>query len=178
MAPGTEGIDMETVTGIRAAAPADIGLLAGFAAAMAWETEHKRLDAATVERGVRAVLEQPQRGRYYLAERAGEAVGTAMITFEWSDWRAGDWWWLQSVYVRPQSRRSGVFAALYRHLLAAAAATPQVCGLRLYVEQENLAAQATYAALGMHDAGYRMLEQALPWVAEVVAREPGPEPAD
>ena len=147
---------------IRDARRDDGDLLAGYATAMAWETEHKRLDPDTVRRGVAAVLADPQRGRYFIAERDGGAVGTAMLTYEWSDWRNGAWWWLQSVYVAPVARRGGVFTALYRHLLAAATAEPGVCGLRLYVEHENQAAQATYAALGMRDAGYRMLEHALP----------------
>jgi GNAT superfamily N-acetyltransferase len=147
---------------IREARADEADLLARFAAAMAWETEHKRLDPATVRRGVAAVFERPERGRYYMAERDGAAVGTLLVTYEWSDWRAADWWWIQSVYVVDAARRGGVFRALYRHLLAAAAETPQVCGLRLYVEQENARAQATYAALGMRDAGYRMLEHAFP----------------
>jgi GNAT superfamily N-acetyltransferase len=157
----TESPAMTPPIEIRAARPDDIDLLAGFACAMAWETEQKRLEPATVRRGVGAVFEQPTRGRYFVATRAGEVVGTAMLTYEWSDWRDGDWWWLQSVYVVPPARRSGVFRALYAHILHAAGITPRVCGLRLYVEHENAAAQATYAALGMHDAGYRMLEQAL-----------------
>lgn len=156
---------------IRTARPDEAGLLAGFAAAMAWETEHKRLDAAIVGRGVAAVFEQPSRGRYYVAERGGAVVGTLLVTYEWSDWRGGDWWWIQSVYVVETARRHGVFRSLYRHLLDAAQATPGVCGLRLYVEHENARAQATYASLGMHDAGYRMLEQALPWVAAAVRKD-------
>lgn len=155
---------------IRPAGHNEVEQLAAFAEAMAWETEHKRLDPAVVRRGVAAVFEQPARGRYYMAERAGVVVGTLLVTYEWSDWRAGDWWWIQSVYVVESARRHGVFRALYRHLLAAAGATPAVCGLRLYVEHENARAQATYAALGMHDAGYRMLEHALPWVAETVRK--------
>jgi GNAT superfamily N-acetyltransferase len=147
--------------GIRDARPADTTMLVDFACAMAWETERKKLDPDTVQRGVTVVLEQSARGRYFVAERGDAVVGTAMLTYEWSDWRDGDWWWLQSVFVVPTARRSGVFRALYAHILQAARSAPRVCGLRLYVEHENAAAQATYAALGMHDAGYRMLEQAL-----------------
>jgi ribosomal protein S18 acetylase RimI-like enzyme len=84
-----------------------------------------------------------------------------MLTREWSDWRNGDWWWIQSVYVAPDHRRGGVFATLYRHVEQLARDTPGVIGLRLYVEKDNAAAQRTYAALGMHDAGYAMYEQLL-----------------
>ena len=153
---------------IRPAIPADAPLLAQWAQAMAWETEHKRLDAGTVLAGIAAGIADPARARYFLAmqdapvaghETLGVAVGTLMLTSEWSDWRNGDWWWIQSVYVPGDHRRRGVFAALYRHVEAQARATPGVVGLRLYVERGNAAAQRTYAALGMRDAGYDILEQ-------------------
>jgi ribosomal protein S18 acetylase RimI-like enzyme len=153
---------------IRDAVAADLELLAQWAQAMAWETEHKRLDADTVRAGVAAGLADPGRARYFVAmhdaalaghETVGIATGTLMLTREWSDWRNGDWWWIQSVYVAPAHRRQGVFAALYRHVEAQARATPGVVGLRLYVEKANAAAQRTYAALGMQDAGYAMYEQ-------------------
>jgi ribosomal protein S18 acetylase RimI-like enzyme len=164
---------MQSSLRIREATHQDIELLAGFAEAMAWETERKRLDPARVRRGVAAVIEAPQRGRYLIAELDGQPAAALMLTYEWSDWRAADWWWIQSVYVVPSARRRGLFGQLYRHVLAQAEATPEVCGLRLYVEHDNQIARATYDALGMVDAGYRMLEFALPWVSAAVARDPG-----
>ena len=144
---------------IRAAGVDDVERLAAWAVAMALETEHKQLAPDTVWQGVRAVLEEPARGRYFIAERdASEPVGTLMLTHEWSDWRNGNWWWIQSVYVDPAHRRSGVYRALYDHVHALAQATPDVCGLRLYVERENANAQRTYESLGMDDAGYAMYE--------------------
>ena len=152
---------------IRPAEASDATLLARWAQAMALETEHKQLDGATVAAGVAAGLEDPMKARYFVAmqdaplagrETIGSAVGTLMLTREWSDWRNGDWWWIQSVYVAPEHRRQGVFAALYRHVEQLARATPGVIGLRLYVERDNVRAQATYAALGMVDAGYRIFE--------------------
>jgi GNAT superfamily N-acetyltransferase len=147
---------------IRAATVDDAPRLRDWACAMALETEHKRLDPETVDQGIRAVLDQPRRGAYFVAERGGEAAGTLMLTYEWSDWRNGDWWWIQSVYVAPQHRRQGVYASLYAHVLAGARADPAVCGLRLYVERDNANAQRTYESLGMVDAGYRMYEAATP----------------
>ena len=91
-------------------------------------------------------------------ETIASAAGTLMLTREWSDWRNGDWWWIQSVYVAPEHRRHGVYAALHRHVEQLARATPGVIGLRLYVEKDNAHAQRTYSALGMHDAGYRIYE--------------------
>ncbi|GAB2499202.1 GNAT family N-acetyltransferase [Arenimonas alkanexedens] len=147
---------------IRNASLDDIARMADWAVAMARETEDKALDLDTVSKGIRAVFNQPGRGRYFIAERRGEVAGTLMLTYEWSDWRNGDWWWIQSVYVAPEHRRQGVYAALYDHVKQAAEAREDVCGLRLYVEHHNANAQATYESLGMADAGYKMYEAAMP----------------
>ncbi|MDR3387205.1 MAG: GNAT family N-acetyltransferase [Rudaea sp.] len=146
--------------GIREATQADIDVLVQFNAAMARETEAKTLDPAVLKAGVAAVLAEPRRGFYLVAEQAGEIAACLMITYEWSDWRNGDWWWLQSVYVRPEHRRGGVFRALYAQVERRAATSAGVAGLRLYVERDNASAQQTYATLGMHETHYRMYEKA------------------
>lgn len=147
---------------IREASASDRDWLADCAIAMALETEHKRLDRDTVRAGIAAGIDDPAKARYFVAEDAGGVpAGTLMLTREWSDWRNGDWWWIQSVYVVPAQRKRGVYAALYRHVETLARATPGVIGLRLYVERDNAAAQRTYAALGMDDAGYRIFEALL-----------------
>jgi ribosomal protein S18 acetylase RimI-like enzyme len=143
---------------VRRATPADEPVLVAFNTAIAWETEHKKLDAAVLTAGVRAVLADPARGFYTVAERAGEVVGQMMITFEWSDWRNGWFWWIQSVYVRADARRGGVFRALYRAIEARAAADPSVIGLRLYFETDNARAQETYRSMGMTDTTYGVME--------------------
>ena len=152
---------------VRAAHAADAPLIAAWNAAMAWETEHKRLDPDVLGAGVAAGLADMAKARYFIAmddaavagrETIGVPVGTLMLTTEWSDWRNGDWWWIQSVYVPEDHRRRGVFAALYRHVERLARATPGVIGLRLYVERDNTVAQSTYASLGMRDAGYAIRE--------------------
>ncbi len=152
---------------IRTAETGDLDWLAEGAQAMAWETERKRLDPQTLRAGIAAGLADAAKARYFIAmqdltlagaETVGMPVGTLMLTHEWSDWRNGDWWWIQSVYVPPEHRRKGVFAALYRHVAALARSEPGVAGLRLYVEKENAVAQRTYASLGMADAGYLIYE--------------------
>ncbi len=149
---------MDNPITIRAATEADVAFLAESNGAMALETERKVLDIEVLTRGTQALLDVPTRGFHRIAERGGVPVGTLMVTREWSDWLNGDWWWIQSVYVIPQARRSGVFTALYADIEAHARSTPRVAGLRLYVEKENQNALATYAALGMVDSGYRLLE--------------------
>ncbi len=146
---------------IRDAAAADVPLLVRWAQAMAFETEGKRLADDELGPGVARGIAEPALARYFVAEIAGKPVGTLMLTTEWSDWRNGLWWWIQSVYVAPEARRRGVYRALYAHVRALAEADPGVCGLRLYVERENLAAQRTYAALGMRDAHYLIYEDGL-----------------
>jgi GNAT superfamily N-acetyltransferase len=144
---------------VRPAAPGDLDLLVQFNAAMAEETEGKRLDPERLRRGVARVLADPACGFYRVAEIGGAVAGGLLVTFEWSDWRAGWWWWLQSVYVRPGARGRGVFSALLAAVEAEARPRPDVVGLRLYVERRNHRAQAVYAARGFVDAGYRVYER-------------------
>jgi GNAT superfamily N-acetyltransferase len=128
---------------------------------MAEETEGKSLDPQAIGPGVTNLLDDPAKGRYWVAEADGRVIGQIMVTYEWSDWRNGTIWWIQSVYVHPDWRRKGVFSALYRHVESAARKTPQVIGLRLYVEENNRRAQATYAALGMVKPSYVVMEAML-----------------
>ncbi len=129
-------------------------------ARMALETENLALDRLRLRAGVGAVLDDPAKGFYLVATR-GEAptpVGQLMVTFEWSDWRNGVFFWIQSVYVWPEARRQGVYRALYAELVRIAEERRDVSGIRLYVERENRRAQSTYAALGMKRAHYDMFE--------------------
>lgn len=129
-----------------------------FNRALAFETERRDLPLATVQRGVRAVLRSRQHGFYLVATLGREVVGQLMVTFEWSDWRNGCFWWLQSVYVAPAHRRCGVFRALFAELQRRARKRPDVCGLRLYVEHRNRRAAATYRQLGLKKTGYEVME--------------------
>jgi GNAT superfamily N-acetyltransferase len=142
---------------IRTATRADIAHIARWNLAMAWETEQKALDPVVLERGVTAVFDEPRRGFYLVAERGNEPLGCLLVTYEWSDWRAGDFWWIQSVYVAESARREGVFRQLYEEAKQRAALAGAV-GLRLYVETENERAQRTYAGLGMERCHYFMYE--------------------
>lgn len=148
---------------VRQAGYTDVDTLVGFSAAMAQETEGRRLHRERLREGTRAVLDTPERGFYLVAEIHNQElhrlVGQLMVTFEWSDWRNGCFWWVQSVYVDPAWRQQGVYRTLYATLLARAKADPQVCGIRLYVEQHNHAAQAVYQRVGLAPSGYSLFEQ-------------------
>jgi len=143
---------------IRPAYPRELGTLVEFNRAMAQETERRELDLERLRAGVGAVFADPSRGTYYLALRGEEVLGGLLITSEWSDWRNGAFWWIQSVYVVPGARRQGVFRQLYEHVLARARANPEVSGIRLYVDHENRPAQQVYTRLGMREARYRFFD--------------------
>ena len=144
---------------IRDVTAADAVTIAEFNRLLALESEQKTLDPATLERGVRLALERPELCRYFLAEAAGRIVGQTMLTYEWSDWRAGVFWWIQSVYVVADRRGSGVFRALFDHIESLARSAPEVCGLRLYVEEHNAAAIATYRRMGLAPSGHLLYER-------------------
>jgi GNAT superfamily N-acetyltransferase len=145
---------------IRRADSSDLPIIVEFNRRLALETESKALDPATLEDGVACALADPDRLCYWVAEWDGEAqpIGQAAVTREWSDWRRGWIWWFQSVYVTAPFRGRGVFRALYRHIRDVARSSPDVIGLRLYVEDANETAQRTYQALGMKPGGYSVYE--------------------
>ncbi len=143
---------------IREATPADAEIIADFNSRIALETEGMHLPPKVVKPGVRALLADRSKGRYWVAETDSRVVGQIMVTYEWSDWRNGMIWWIQSVYVHGEYRRSGVFSTLYRHVESLARQDPQVCGIRLYVERGNARAQRTYESLGMTRTDYRVMQ--------------------
>jgi GNAT superfamily N-acetyltransferase len=142
---------------IRIAAPEDAGALIEFNQAMALETEGKRLEPEKIGQGVRAVFRDEKKGFYVVAENdAGNIIGGLMITYEWSDWRNGWFWWIQSVYILPEGRGKKIYTRLYDFVKAKAEEERDVCGFRLYVDIENKHAQKVYEAVGMHASHYLM----------------------
>lgn len=134
-------------------------IIAAFNQRMALETESKQLNESTVLAGVSEIIANPEKGFYLAAENAdGSVVGCLAITYEWSDWRNGTFWWIQSVFVEPAERGQGVFRALFQEVNHLAQTADNVCGVRLYVERENTSAQATYQKLGMTETAYRIME--------------------
>lgn len=156
-----EGYQMETIT-VRDATRADAAAIIAFQQAMARETEGIELDGPTVTRGVQGVFEDPSRGRYFVACRGDEIVASLMITFEWSDWRNGTVWWIQSVYVTPDVRKQRVYGRLYEHVKQLVQREPDVRGIRLYVDRRNTVAQQVYTRLGMNGEHYQVFE----WMKE------------
>ena len=143
---------------VRTATPHDAQTIAGFNAAMADESEGRRLDHGTLLAGVRQVFSDPAKGVYYVAQQGETVVGQMLVTREWSDWRDGWFWWIQSVYVRPEARRHGVYRALHTHVEQLARRDPTARGLRLYVDADNTRAQEVYRRLGMAATHYQLFE--------------------
>jgi GNAT superfamily N-acetyltransferase len=145
---------------VRRASASDAAVLVEFNRLLARESEGKELDPNVLAAGVAAGLTDPQKADYFVAEDPqGGVLGSLMLTREWSDWRNGWLWWIQSVYVRADARRRGVFRALYEHVYRAAVADPAVIGLRLYMEDANETARQTYLRLGMSPTGYVVLQR-------------------
>ena len=148
---------LENIT-VRHANASDAEIIVAFNRAMALETEGKVLAEEISSHGVAGLFANPSLGFYVVAEAGGEVIGALMITTEWSDWRNGSFWWVQSVYVRPEARRQGVYRRLYRFVGDMAIEDPDVCGFRLYVERGNSTARQAYKALGMEETSYVMFE--------------------
>ena len=147
---------------VRLARPEDAATIASFSAAMALETEGRRLDLDRLYEGTIALLESPDRGFFMVAELEQtddrQLLGQLMITYEWSDWRNGVFWWIQSVYVDPAWRRRSVFRRMHETVMATAKTSPNVCGVRLYVEESNSTAQVVYRKVGLTPSSYAIFE--------------------
>jgi GNAT superfamily N-acetyltransferase len=142
----------------RAAEPRDIPSIVEFQLAMARETEELELYRDILTRGVHALFTDPSLGRYFIADVDGKTAGSLMITYEWSDWRNGTVWWIQSVFIVPDARRRGIYGGLYEHVKALADAEPNVRGIRLYVDRRNTPAQEVYRRVGMNGEHYQVFE--------------------
>ena len=143
---------------VRRATIDDAAQIAEFNELLAEETEQRTLNEKTLLQGVKAILNDPAKGIYFLAEESETIVGQLMITYEWSDWRNGNFWWIQSVYVKQEFRSRGVFRALFEHVHALARQQKDICGIRLYVEESNERAKRTYEKLGLKKTGYELFE--------------------
>lgn len=144
---------------VRPAQLSDLEILVHFSAAMAEETEGRKLDLERLRQGTAAALRSTERGSYLVAETVSRTIGQLLITYEWSDWRNGLFWWIQSVYVEPAMRGQGVYRTMHQYVLREAQKRSEVCGIRLYVEKDNRAAQAAYSRLGMRLTDYHVYEQ-------------------
>ncbi len=145
---------------VRDSRPEDLSFIFHANREMARETESRELDPLTLQRGVEAVLQDPAKGFYLLAEWDGAPAATLLVTAEWTDWRNGHFWWIQSVYVLPAHRGRGLYAALHREVLSRASKR-DVRGIRLYVHRDNLPARKVYEKLGMSLSGYQLMEELL-----------------
>lgn len=146
---------------VRHSTAAEASRIAAFNKALAMESEGLELDEKTVAAGVTALMGHPGRGFYLVAETEGHVVGCLLVTYEWSDWRNKMFWWLQSVYVKPDYRGRGIYRALDEKAKELAAQAGNVCGIRLYVHRANTRAQEVYRSIGMERTEYQVFEELL-----------------
>ena len=151
-------MDEKQLISVRPAKREDAGKILDFQLLLAYETENLSLDKLIVSKGIKEVFDDAGKGQYYVAEISGKMVSCLLITYEWSEWRNANIWWLQSVYVDALHRRTGVFRKMYDHLLNMVLADNGVAGLRLYVEKNNTRAQKMYRSLGMDGDHYSVFE--------------------
>ncbi|HVG02265.1 MAG TPA: GNAT family N-acetyltransferase [Nitrospira sp.] len=150
---------------VRPAIPEDLGILTEFSLAMAWETERRALDRSRLQLGIQSVIEQSERGLYFVAnlrqqEQADTVtVGQLLITYEWSDWRNAQFWWIQSVFVHPMWRRKGIYRRMHQTITDIAHTRADVCGIRLYVEANNRMAKHVYQRVGLVPSHYEVYEK-------------------
>jgi len=159
-------------TKIRTAGAREATTIAKFNALLAWETERRRLPLARVTAGVKALLADVAKGTYYIAEVDGTIAGQLLITYEWSDWRNGNFWWIQSVYVAKPFRGQGVFTGLFEHVRSLAKKRKNICGLRLYMDAQNGTARRAYGRLGLKHTEYEVFEMDF-----VMQKPKGPRPS-
>lgn len=144
---------------VRVAERSDLADIASFNIAMAMETESVQLEKDVITNGVKAVFDDPKKGFYLVADNGNEVIGCLLITFEWSDWRNGYFWWIQSVFVKKEHRRKGVYKNMYSFIKDLAKnETSRIAGIRLYVEKDNSTAQNTYTKLQMYKTQYLLFE--------------------
>lgn len=143
---------------VREAKPDDISFIVDFQVAMAKETENVELHRPTVELGVKAALNDPSKGKYYVTETKEKIIGSLLTTYEWSDWRNGTVLWIQSVYILPEFRRKGVYRNMYLHLKNKVGEDDKLKGIRLYADKSNTPAHKTYENLGMSPDHYVTFE--------------------
>jgi ribosomal protein S18 acetylase RimI-like enzyme len=143
---------------VRQATLKDYEAIVKFQLEMAKETEGIDLLLEPLEKGVKALLENPSKGVYYVTVINKKVVSSLLTTYEWSDWRNGTVLWIQSVYVMPQYRRRGVYRNMYSHIKSMVLSSDNLMGIRLYADKSNLAAHKTYENLGMNQDHYITFE--------------------
>jgi GNAT superfamily N-acetyltransferase len=143
---------------IQKAEPQHIDVLIDFQQRLAHESEGVVLDASTLRKGMQALFADPGKGFYNIVSDDGEIVACHMITYEWSDWRNGMVWWLQSVYVKESHRKKGIFKMMYDNVISLIGKNPNLIGLRLYVDKSNERAMKVYGAMGMDGSHYTVYE--------------------
>ena len=145
---------------IRPATVEDSDLLVSFTLSEALDSERRALIRAEVQRGVAGAFATPPKARYWVVESGGRVVASASVVTEWSNFRGGDYWWIQSLYILPEHRGRGLVDVILRHLVGEAKAGGAI-DLRLYGYNTNARALRAYERFGFKQAPYLILTKSL-----------------
>ncbi len=105
---------------IRAAQAADVAFLHAMILELAQYERAEGEVRGTVEQLHAALFGRDAVAEAVIAERDGEAIGSAIFYRTFSTWECAPGIWLEDLYVRPADRRSGAGEALLRHVAAIA----------------------------------------------------------
>jgi len=143
---------------VRRALDGDIPSIVRFNLSMALETESLVLEPDIIQKGVETVFRENSHGFYIVCEVEEQVQACLMITYEWSDWRNGLFWWIQSVYVEKDFRKKGLYKLMYSFIKSLTDKNDGIAGVRLYVDDDNRKAQNVYKKLGMLKTNYQLFE--------------------
>jgi len=142
---------------IRRAGLSDLEQLVEFTLSEAKEAEGRGQDKERARLGILAALEDESVAAYWVIETAAdEIVGNISVVKEWSNWSAGYYWWIQSLYIQPEHRGRGLMERLIQ-TVKESAREGQALGLRLYVHKDNNRAIKAYIRCGFADSDYRIM---------------------
>lgn len=146
---------------VRPATVDDFETLVAFTLAEARDAERRILDLEGARRGVRGAFQSPPRAIYWVAVAEDErVVASTSIVTEWSNFRGGDYWWIQSLYVLPEHRGKGLVDVLLAHVSTQAVAGGAL-DLRLYGFDTNERALRAYQRCGFELSRYVVMTKPL-----------------
>lgn len=145
---------------VRDATTSDIDTIVAFTVREALEAEGLDTNDAAVRRGVAGAFGEQPVSKYWVAEDGDEVVGSISVVTEWSNFRGGNYWWIQSLFIVPAHRGTGLVQVLIDHVAGIAQAAGAL-DLRLYARTSNERATHAYVRCGFETAPYTMMTRRL-----------------
>ncbi|MBG0761816.1 GNAT family N-acetyltransferase [Vibrio cidicii] len=142
---------------VRKAVLDDLPYLVNFTAEEAREAEGSIKIPETLEKGILVALRDPSIATYWvLADENNTPVGSVSAVREWSDWNAGYYWWIQSMFLSKSQRGKGRMSLLLdavKHEMK----EQKGLELRLYVHKDNSKAVRAYQNAHFSKSDYEIM---------------------